>query len=168
MARSTVRKFMFGTPNHSKFYFEWLWCSQSQQVPCILYVIVLGAHSHSKCAVCNYPMNMSNLHGTFLLQTVCRDVLTGSLPSLVDWGSLFSDAPASIAPKLNAALQECLKQTSVDHEIPMYKPPLSVLTKLIRLLLQSLAEENALWGADSSLVFHAIWSWQQVTENEDN
>lgn len=88
---------------------------------------------------------MTNLHGNiFLLQTVCRDVLTGKLPHLVNWGALLSDAPASVASKLNAALEECLEQTSVEYEIPIYKPPVSLLTKLIRLLVQSVAEEDAL------------------------
>ena len=79
-----------------------------------------------------------------LLQTVCRDVLTGKLPHLVNWGALLSDAPASVASKLNAALEECLEQTSVEYEIPIYKPPVSLLTKLIRLLMQSVAEEDAM------------------------
>ena len=74
---------------------------------------------------------------------MCRDVLSGHLPGIMDWDALLSDAPASVAPALTAAIQECLSQTSEEQEIPVFKPPLSSLTRLVRLLMQSLAED--LW-----------------------
>ncbi|KAL8559434.1 hypothetical protein ACOMHN_045231 [Nucella lapillus] len=75
------------------------------------------------------------------LQTVCRDVLTSEIPRVLGGGSIFSSAPASIAPKLQTLLDECLTQSSVEQgHIPVHKPALSLLTRLTKLLLLSFSQ----------------------------
>ncbi|XP_076449081.1 divergent protein kinase domain 1C-like [Babylonia areolata] len=78
------------------------------------------------------------------LQTLCRDVLSSQLPRVFGGGSLFHNAPPSVAPRLEAVLQQCLDHRSEEKgqwgQIPVNKPPLSLLTTMTRLLEKSLAD----------------------------
>ncbi|KAK7114442.1 divergent protein kinase domain 1C-like [Littorina saxatilis] len=79
------------------------------------------------------------------LQTMCRDVLKHPYMGLFNWGEMLSDAPASIAGKLSAAVEECVSShTSEENGIPVNKPPLSVLAKIMQLLMQSAIGEEVL------------------------